>query len=133
MPHRQIIAYGLTVLLAVIIALLTLLPLRDIGAAVPGSDKVYHALAFAALVFPATAVRPRNAWLIVPLSILYGVAIEIIQPAVGRQFSFGDIAANTVGAVAGAAAGWVVHAASRARRQGRSTGKRASERARHAR
>lgn len=126
MSDRQIIAYGLTVLLTGIIALLTLSPLRDIGAAVSGSDKVYHALAFAALVFPATAVRPRNAWMIVPLSILYGLAIEIIQPAVGRHFSLGDIAANAVGAVAGAAAGWVVHTALMARRQWRSTRKAAA-------
>ena len=104
--HR--IALVLSAVLAVVIAVLTLTP----GDGVPGPsgmDKVYHFTAFAALVWPVTASRPRTALWAVPAAIAFGIAIEIIQPHVGRHRELGDVVANSLGALAGAGLGWVAH------------------------
>lgn len=96
---------GLTLALAVVIGVLTLQPLPEIATRAPGSDKLHHLLAFAALVLPATAARPRHALWLLPLAIGYGGAIELIQPHVGRHGEWGDVLANSLGALIGVALG----------------------------
>ena len=93
-----------TMLLAFLIGVLTLTPITVGGPA--GSDKAYHALAFASLAFPLSLVRPKLAlWVIVGV-ILYGGAIELIQPFFGRDAEWRDLMADGIGAVMGAAAGY---------------------------
>lgn len=90
-------------LLAVVIAVLTLGPAPQSG--VPGSDKLHHLLAFAVLAFPLPAARPRLApWVLLAI-IGYGGLIELIQPYVGRQAEWADLAADAAGGAIGAAAG----------------------------
>lgn len=102
------LALLLTLGIATAIALLGLMPPRALPEA-PGGDKLHHFLAFAALVFPAAAVRPSVVLWLVPLAVGYGGLIELIQPMVGRQADWGDVAANAAGAVAGAGLGWAAH------------------------
>ena len=85
------------------LAAITLLSLRPLPALsdVPGSDKILHMTAYAALIFPAGLRRPRY-WLVVPLMfILYSGMIELLQPYVHRCCELLDLAANTCGLACG--------------------------------
>ena len=85
---------GLTFAFALIICLGTLTPLPQ-AVDMPGIDKWYHFLAFAALTYPLT-VASRRCWLLVIVfGLSFGASIEIIQPYVNR---FGDIADFTADA-----------------------------------
>lgn len=98
--RRMAIGSAVTLVLAVIIAVLTLAPMPSGGPA--GSDKLYHVLAFACLAFPLPLVRPRwTVWVILGV-IAYGGVIEMIQPFFGRQAEWADLVADGVGAILGA-------------------------------
>ena len=100
-----LVAISVTAVLAAVIAVLTLaqLPVHQNG--VPGSDKVHHLLAFAALAFPLSAARPRLAPWVVLGVVAYGALIEIIQPYTGRHAEWGDLVADAGGAILGSVAG----------------------------
>ncbi|MBK5946393.1 hypothetical protein CCR83_08055 [Rhodobacter veldkampii DSM 11550] len=98
--RRMAIGSAVTIVLAVIIAVLTLAPMPSGGPA--GSDKLYHILAFACLAFPLPLVRPRLALWVVLGVIAYGGAIEAIQPVFGRQAEWADLLADGIGAILGA-------------------------------
>ena len=110
MTRAQIIrlSVGLSLLIGLAIALLTLTPAESLPEA-PGGDKLHHFLAFAVLVLPVASVRPRWGLWAVPLAIAYGGAIELIQPHVGRHGEWADFWANSAGALAGWAIGAVLH------------------------
>jgi len=94
------IGSALTLGLGTVIAVLTLAPISAGGPA--GADKLYHILAFACLAFPLPLVRPRwTIWVILGV-IAYGGAIEVIQPAFGRQAEWADLGADAIGAMLGA-------------------------------
>ncbi|NRQ10111.1 hypothetical protein XMV208_000698 [Aliiroseovarius sp. xm-v-208] len=98
--RRMAIGSAVTLVLAVVIAVLTLAPMPAGGPA--GSDKIYHILAFACLAFPLPLVRPRwTVWVILSV-IAYGGAIEVIQPFFGRQAEWVDLVADGIGAILGA-------------------------------
>ncbi len=99
----QLISVTLTVMLAGVIAVLTLVPIS--GGGIPGSDKLHHILAFAALAFPLPVTYPRLAWPVILGVSAYGGLIEIIQPVFGREAGWGDLLADFVGAVVGSALG----------------------------
>jgi VanZ family protein len=63
----------------------------------PLSDKFYHLVAFAALIFPTAALYARSLVWILPLSALFGVAIELIQPFFGRTAEVLDVVADILG------------------------------------
>ena len=98
-----LIGTSLTVFLAIVIAFLTLAPVSSTG--VPGSDKLHHALAFAALAFPLPFARSRHVLPVILGVIAYGGLIEIIQPFFDRVADWGDFFADIVGAVLGGALG----------------------------
>ncbi|SFK76980.1 VanZ like family protein [Shimia haliotis] len=101
--RRMAIGSAATMVLAAIIAVLTLAPMPSGGPA--GSDKLYHVLAFACLAFPLPLVRPRwTVWVILGV-IAYGGVIEVIQPFFGRQAEWVDLVADAIGAVVGAVTG----------------------------
>jgi len=98
--RRMAIGSAVTLVLAVIIAVLTLAPMPSGSPA--GSDKLYHVLAFACLAFPLPLVRPRwTVWVILGV-IAYGGVIEVIQPFFGRQAEWADLLADGIGALLGA-------------------------------
>lgn len=98
--RRMAIGSAMTIVLAVMIAVLTLAPMPAGGPA--GSDKIYHILAFACLAFPLPLVRPRLAIWVVLGVISYGGLIEMIQPFFGRQAEWADLIADGIGAILGA-------------------------------
>lgn len=106
MSRQEKLAAGLTLLVAAAIAVLTLMPLSSpqIGG-IEQSDKIYHALAFAALAFPIALLQPRWLVLAVPFFAAFGGIIEIVQPFVGRECSLTDWLADLVGVALGVVAG----------------------------
>lgn len=100
-------AIVLTVVLAVVIALLTLTP--PIQTDMPaGSDKSYHLIAFVALTVPLATVRPRWGAALFVLFSAYGALIEILQPVVGRSRELADLIADVVGVALGLVLGLLV-------------------------
>lgn len=91
--------------MAGIIALATLTPPDRMPQGPVGLDKVFHALAFGALVLPAALLRPDRLPVVLLLAIAYGGLIELIQPLVGRSAEWVDLLADALGALAGAGLG----------------------------
>lgn len=102
-----------TVILAAAIAYLTLIPQSlNMG---PGTDKLYHFIAFTALVFPCALLFARTLKWVLPAALLFGGAIELIQPYVGRGGELADFVAGVVGLVIGAAVGLTLRSSVRGR------------------
>ena len=93
----------MTLVLGGLIAALTLAPIS--GPDMPGSDKLYHVLACAALACPLTFARPRFMVPVALAVVLYGGLIELIQPYVGRSREWADLFADALGAMSGAGLG----------------------------
>lgn len=91
----------LTVLVLVAICALSLVPLPKLPAA-PGSDKLHHFVAYAALMFPTALRRPRHWLWIGLLFVACSGAIEWIQPFVNRYGEWQDLLANAAGVAIGA-------------------------------
>lgn len=100
---------ALSLILAVVIAVVTLTPLPP-GPVMPaGIDKIYHFAAYFALVFPVI-VTDTNRWSwAVPAAIAFGGTIELIQPFVGRNADWLDFGASVSGVLAGAALAEILH------------------------
>ena len=100
----QKLSLAATAVLAFGIAVVTLTPTPDTG--LPGSDKTYHILAFAALVLPLAFV---GRWPVVPVffgAIAYGGLIELLQPMTGRTAEWADFYADALGAALGVGVGF---------------------------
>ena len=71
-------------------------------------DKLYHTMAFAALVIPA-ALFDRGAvrWMVIG-GLILGAGIEFIQPSVGRDADMMDFLADATGLVLGLGLGWLL-------------------------
>ena len=110
--HRTL-AYALTVLCAMVIAILTLAPV-SIANDLPVNDKLYHLIAFAGLVLPSAVLYPRALLWALPFAVLFGGAIEIVQPAMGRNGEWPDFYADIWGVGLGLLVGLCVRAVLRA-------------------
>lgn len=95
-----------TLLIAAGVGVGALMPLPQLGP--PGGDKVMHVLAFAALAFPTAAVRPRDILVVAPLLVIYGGAIELVQPRFNRHAEWADFWANCAGVALGSVLGYLV-------------------------
>jgi VanZ family protein len=73
-------------------------------------DKLQHFGAYALLAVLATlALEARRWWLLALLGLVaLGGALEIGQGLVGRDMSFRDEIANTLGVIAGGSTGWAL-------------------------
>ena len=109
MQARTRMTIAMTLLLAMAIAIGTLTPPDQAPQAPSGVDKLLHFGAFAALIFPAALLRPDFLRWLLPVGMIYGGMIDIIQPSVGRHAEWGDFFANTLGAFAGAGVGYWLH------------------------
>ena len=98
---RSIDIYA-TVVIAVLIGLATLTPVEKLPD-VSGSDKLYHLISFAILTLPIAVIRPKAVWVIFILSVVYGGAIELLQPLVDRNCELADFLADASGAMLGMA------------------------------
>ena len=66
-----------------------------------GSDKQYHLLAFTLFVMPLTFNKLKNIYWVLPVAIVFGALIELIQPFVGRYGDIKDFYADALGSVIG--------------------------------
>jgi len=98
---RNIDIYA-TIIIAVVIGMATLTPVEELPA-VSGSDKLYHLISFAILTLPIAVIRPKAVWVIFILSVVYGGAIELLQPLVDRNCELADFLADASGAMLGMA------------------------------
>tara|TARA_B110001454_G_C12676721_1_gene416186 strand:+ start:642 stop:1001 length:360 start_codon:yes stop_codon:yes gene_type:complete len=93
----------ITFLLLTTIATLSLWPAAYLPE-VPGTDKIHHFIAYAALMFP-TVLKQHKYMITIALSfIAFSGAIELIQPYVNRYGEWLDMSANTLGL----ACGWLL-------------------------
>ena len=91
---------ALTLFMLIAITILSLWPLEKLPS-VPGSDKVHHFIAYAALMFPTALLKPDYWKLIALFFITYSGMIELLQPYVNRYGDWLDMGANTIGVICG--------------------------------
>lgn len=91
-------------LAAIVIAVACLIPAEPPQGPGSGIDKLYHFIAYLGLVVPLIATDPRRWVWVVPAAILFGGAIELIQPHFGRTAELLDFGANVTGVLTG----WVL-------------------------
>ena len=91
---------AITAVLITVITVLSLTPLDELPQA-PGSDKLHHLIAYAALSIPLSLRKPKYWWFIVIFLLAYSGLIEIIQPYVNRYGEWLDMAANSLGLILG--------------------------------
>ena len=106
--QRHTLALLATTILAAVIAYLTLTPPRPEALDGLLSDKAYHAIAFAALIFPGAFLYLRSLIWLIPAALVFGAAIELVQPLVGRSAEVADFVADVVGMACGLALGLIV-------------------------
>jgi hypothetical protein len=101
------LSWTLTFCIAAIIIALTLNPSHVVLdlAVFDLWDKAQHTLAFALLVLPNACWNRRALPVTALAAALLGGAIELIQPLVGREASWGDFTADLVGVALGTALG----------------------------
>jgi VanZ family protein len=89
---------------AATIAWLSLTPLQQLPLSTPFSDKIEHIAAYGLLGFLALLARKdRKAILLwLPLILLFGALIELLQPYVNRHAELMDLVADGFGALVGA-------------------------------
>lgn len=81
-----------------LISFFTLMPMDELPPA-PGSDKLHHIIGFGGWAF-LCAFGPRRSFYLMALCIvLWGGAIELIQPYVNRHREFADFVADACGVV----------------------------------
>lgn len=95
--HGSGLAYALTAALLAVIAVLTLVPQAPGPPGPPGVDKIAHFVAFAVLVLPLGLARPDKWVWVAGAALVYGAAIEVIQPQVGRSAEGADLLADGAG------------------------------------
>ena len=97
-------ARRVTVLLAALIGLATLMPAQQLPDA-PGTDKLHHVIAFCLLVLPMSFARPWQFWKYALYGIAFGIFIELTQPFVHRSGEVRDALADGIGVALGCAIG----------------------------
>ena len=91
----------LTLIFLVMILIGTLSPRDIIVTPDLGSDKNYHFLAFALLVMPLTFQNLKNAYWLLPVAVVFGAIIELLQPHLDRHGELNDLYADAFGALIG--------------------------------
>lgn len=90
----------LTVIMLIFITTASLWPLEYLPA-VPGSDKTHHFISYALLALPVAIRRPSYWPIMMAFFVVWGGAIELIQPFVNRYGEWLDLAANSSGILLG--------------------------------
>ena len=92
----------LALILAGVILVLSLLP-QSVSLGAPQQDTLHHLLAYGLLTAAAIFRRQNlpDTFAVLAVIILYGGAIEIVQPMAGRVGELRDFAANLAGVTLG--------------------------------
>ena len=97
-----------TFLIFILITTLSLYPLQE-QPNIPGSDKIHHLIAYAALTIGVGIRRPSNYVLIIIFLSFYSGLIEIIQPYVNRFREIEDFLFNNLGIFIGLTLGIAIN------------------------
>ena len=98
----------ITLFILTVITALSLWPLKNLPP-IPGSDKIQHFIAYAALMFPIALCKPKY-WLLIGLFFIgWSGTIELLQPYVNRYGEWMDMAANSIGVVCGLLAAQLIN------------------------
>ncbi|ENM5898494.1 hypothetical protein LV192_002710 [Vibrio mimicus] len=68
---------------------------------IPYIDKAEHSVAYLVLTLLGCAGLTHRVWRVPVLLFGFGVVVEVVQDMIGREFSWGDMAANGVGVLLG--------------------------------
>lgn len=99
------IALSISLCAAIAILVGGLIP-RDFAEAPIRRDGPYlHAVAFALFTLPLVWAWPQKWLAIITVAMLFGGAVEIVQPIYDRAFEWPDILANAIGALTGTGLG----------------------------
>lgn len=100
---------AVALVLAAVILVLALSP--SVPEVIGGiNDKALHFTAFTELVLPCAIFLARNLVWIVPLAVMFGGAIELLQSGFGREASWADFLADGCGVAFGAIIGLMLRA-----------------------
>lgn len=95
--------YGLGILMLLVVAVLSLMPVPDTGVGV--NDKLAHVVTYFTLASWFALLAPQRAallWTVVGL-LAFGVLLEVLQGMTGYRYAeWADIAANASGTLVGA-------------------------------
>ncbi|MEL7014018.1 MAG: VanZ family protein [Pseudomonadota bacterium] len=105
---RHILAYLITLVVALLIARVMLGPVGDTGLSFPHMDKVVHFVAFACLALPLSISQTHPRLWIFGAGLGFGALIELIQPQFGRTADWIDLLSDAAGLVLGLAAGYAL-------------------------
>ena len=97
-----------TTLIFIIITFLSLYPLKE-QPSIPGSDKIHHLIAYAALSIGVGLRKPSNYLLVIVFFSFYSGLIEIVQPYVNRFGEIEDFLFNNLGIFIGLTLGIVIN------------------------
>ena len=97
-------ARRVAVAFAALIGLATFIPAQKLPDA-PGTDKLHHVIACAALVLSMSFAKPHQLWKYAVCGIMVGIFIELAQPFVDRGREVGDVLADAYGIALGCAVG----------------------------
>lgn len=122
--HARTVWLVSTLAIAVLIGILTLTPTPHLPRGDFHWDKLAHLVAFLVLVLPTAALWPRVAAWVGVLAVLYGGAIEVIQPFTGRSAEFADLLADGIGVALGFILGTTLRRVYMARHAGGADGHR---------
>ena len=90
----------ITLFILTAITSLSLSPLEELPP-IPGTDKIHHFIAYAALMLPTAIKKPKYGGAIVFFFICWSGAIELLQPYVNRYGEWRDLLANITGLFGG--------------------------------
>jgi len=107
-PSRQSLALGATFVLGLAILWFTLTPQSMPDTRVVPVDKLAHLAAFAVLILPTAWGYPQALAVTLPLALVFGGAIELLQPLVGRGREMADFLMNVLGLGLGLVLGTVL-------------------------
>jgi VanZ family protein len=65
-------------------------------------------IAFASLIFPGALLYLRSLIWLIPAALVFGAAIELVQPLVGRSAEVADFVADIVGVACGLILGLIM-------------------------
>jgi hypothetical protein len=108
---RKRIAVGITAILSLAIFILALIPV-DVPPPIPGTDKLHHLVAFAALTLPCAVLYPRALLWALPVIALEAGLIEMVQPYVNRMREWADFVADMKGIGVGLILGLILRQSS---------------------
>lgn len=105
---RRQLSIAATVVITLVVLWLTLTPRELPHSDIVPLDKVAHAFAFALVILPTAWGYPRALVVTIPMALVLGGAIELLQPMVGRGREMADFVMDVVGIGAGLVIGLVL-------------------------